>query len=199
MTVDELVGQIKANRNYWSGLELTRQQVEALLSFTDEEYEKVASTFLQEPVAENENLQGEEYRKTYAHLIYGTLLFCLRPNKRYYPVILKAALGIGDPTSIKYGATALYFIKPAEKILSDLFGIIEQNENNPEVLDRVSWLLYWLAFSEDGSRQQISTLSVDDNWVKLYRERAIPETNEHEVEKVSQKVTMFIKARSKSE
>jgi hypothetical protein len=199
MNADELVSQIKENKNYWSGLEITPQQVETLIGFTDDEYENVASIFLQEPVADNRNLKGEEYRKTYAHLIYGTLLFCLRPNKKFYQVILKATLGIADPTSIKYGATALYFIKPAEKILSDLFSIIEQNENNSEVLDRVAWLLYWLVYSEDGRKQQIRTLSVDDNWIKLYRESAIPATNEHEVEKVIQKATMFIKARSKSE
>jgi hypothetical protein len=199
MTVDELVNQIKGNKKYWSGLEITPQQVEALISFTDDEYEKVASIFLREPVADNKNAQGEEYRKTYAHLIYGTFLFCLRPNKNYYQVILKGALGIADPTSIKYGATALYFIKPVEQILSDLFSVIEQNENNPEILDRVAWLLYWLIFSEEEWKHKVNTLSVDDNWIKLYRESAIPETNEQEVEKVIQKATKFMKARSKSE
>ena len=199
MTADELVSQIKENKNYWSGLEITPQQIDTLISFNDDEFENVASIFLQEPVADNKNLKGEEFRKTYAHLIYGTLLFCLRPNKKFYQVILKAALGIADPTSIKYGATALYFIEPAEKILSDLFRIVEQNENNSEVLDRVTWLLYWLTFSEDGRRQQLRTLSVDNNWIKLYRESKIPTTNEYEVEKVSQKVAMFMKARSKSE
>ena len=198
MTADELVSQIKENKNYWNGLEITPQQVETLISFTDDEYEKVASIFLQEPVTENKNLQGKEYRKTYAHLIYGTLLFCLRPNEKFYQVILSAALKIADPTSIKYGATALYFIKPVELILSDLFSIIEQNENNPDVLDGVAWLLYWLVSSEEGKKQQINTLNVDDNWIKLYRESAIPVTNEREVEKVIQKATMFIKAHSKS-
>ncbi|HFQ92936.1 MAG TPA: hypothetical protein ENK32_02925, partial [Anaerolineae bacterium] len=74
MTLAELVRQIKKNENYWSGLEITPQQIEALTNLSPEEYDNVVCTFMQEPVRDYTELQGVAYRETYAHLVYGSIL-----------------------------------------------------------------------------------------------------------------------------
>ena len=199
MATDELIRQIKENENYWCGLAITPQQIEALVNLTDDEYSELAGVFLRESVADNKGLQGQEYRKTYAHLVYGTFLFCLRPNKDFYQVILAGALGIADPTSIKYGANALRLIKPVNQIVTDLFNVAEQNQNNAEVLSHIAWLFYWLGFSEEGWRKEMTILAADDGWIRLYKESTAPESDPQEINKVLQRVTEFMKAHYKAE
>ena len=197
MTIDELIGQIKENENYWCGLAITPQQIEVLAGFTDDEYSRLASTLLRESVADHEGLQGKRYRKTYAHLVYGTFLFCLRPDKKFYQIILAGSLGIADPTSIKYGANALRLIKPVNEIVSDLFSVAEQNENNAQILRHIAWLFYWLGFSEEGWKKEMAILTADDGWIKLYKESVAPETNPQEIDRVFQRVIKFMKAHDK--
>ena len=96
MTAHELIRQIKENEKYWSGLALSPEQVDILASLAVDEYAEIVSSLLQESVADYRNLRGIEYRKTYAHLIYGLFLFYLRPNPHLYPVVLTGAIGIGD-------------------------------------------------------------------------------------------------------
>jgi hypothetical protein len=184
MTIDRLIRQIKENENYWCGLAITPQQIEALAHLTDDEYSKLASVLLQEAVEDNEGLRGQEYRKTYAHLVYGTFLFCLRPNKDFYQEILTGALGIADPTSIKYGANALRLLKPVNQIVFDLFRVAEQNQHDVRILRHIAWLFYWLGFSDEGWRKEMAILTADDGWIRLYIESAAAESDLQEIDKV---------------
>ncbi len=194
MTTDDLIRQIKENENYWSGVALTPEQADLLANLSVVEYTKVASSLLQESVADYRNLRGTEYQKTYAHLIYGLFLSCLRPNPSLYPAILLGAIGIGDPSSIQYGAAALQQIKPTEEIVADLFAIAKERKEDPEVLSHIAWLFYWLGFSESGvwgARNII--LSLAGGWERLYKENTKPETNPQEAKKMAYKVGEFMK------
>jgi hypothetical protein len=199
MIADELVRQIKGNEKYWSGLALTPEQVDTLTNLVVDEYAKVVTTLLQESVVDYKNLRGIEYQRTYAHLIYGVFLSCLRPNPNLYPVILMGAIGIGDPSSIQYGAAALQQIKPTEQIALDLFAIAERHKDNAEILSHIAWLFYWLGFSEKGTWGVRSIiLSLNDGWEKLYRENMKPETNRQETAKMAHKAGKFMKAHYKT-
>jgi hypothetical protein len=194
MNVDELIRQIKGNENYWSGLAITPQQIDILRNLPVDEYAKAAIAFLQEPVADYKGLQGVEYRKTYAHLIYGAFLCILRPNSNLYSVILASVIEIGDPTSIKYGAAALRQVKPVEQIVSDLFTVVHQYQNISEILHHIAWLFYWLGFSEQGSWQaERIVLSLDGGWENLYSEHIKPESNPQEIANIFPQVAKFMR------
>lgn len=200
MNVDELIRQIKGNEKYWSGLDLTPEQIDILTNLAVDEYAQVVSSLLQESVIDYKNLRGIEYRRTYAHLIYGALLSRLRPNPNLYPVILMGAIEIGDPSSIKYGAAALQQIKPTEQIVLDLFAIADQHKDNAEILGHIAWLFYSLGFSEKGTWGEGSIiLSLNDGWEKLYRENMKPETNRQETAKMAHKAGKFMKAHYRTE
>lgn len=147
---EEIVHQIKQNDDYWSGQGITPQQVELLAGLSQKDYDDVVRTFLQEPVGANENLRGAEYRCTYAHLVYGCIMSILRPNRSLYPIVLKGALGIDDPSSIHYGAYALKQMKPLEEILEDLRTVTKDKQTEERILQHVAWLLYWFGFSDKG-------------------------------------------------
>jgi hypothetical protein len=195
MNAEDFIRQIRENENYWSGLAITPEQAQVLNTFSDDEYAKVAKRLLQEPTAKNEGLQGIEYRRTYAHLVFGVFLLCLRPNKNLYQNLLQGVLGIADPSSIQYGAFALRHIKPVEQVVSDLFEIAKKNQGNGNVLSHIAWLFYWLGFLEEGIyRTGKRMISIEGEWIKLYRENAEPETNFQEIEKVTSSVAEFMKA-----
>lgn len=189
MMADELIHQIMENADYWLGI--TPQQVNLLANLSSAEYDQILIALLQEPIAGNE----KDYRRTYAHLIHGVFLFCCRPNSDLYPVLLTGIMGIGDPSSIQYGAAALKLVKPTEQIVSDLFSLAELHSDNEKILSRIAWLFYWLGFSEDerwGPR--LITIEIRKDMENLYKAYPLPETNSQEVAKMAQKAAEFMKA-----
>jgi hypothetical protein len=195
MTIDELIHQIKQNEDYWTGWAITPQQVNLLANLSVDEYDQIVIALLREPVADNLDLRGEDYRRTYAHLIHGAFLFCCRPNPDLYPVLLAGTIGIGDPSSIQYGAAALQLVKPTEQIVSDLFTLAELHSDHDEILSCIAWLFYWLGFSEDekwGAR--MITIEIGEGLINLYKAYPLPETNSQEVAKMAQKAAEFMKA-----
>lgn len=107
---------------------------------------------------------------------------------------MSAAIEIGDPSSIQYGAAALQQIKLTEEIVFDLFAIANQRKEDSEILRHIAWLFYWLGFSENGvwTARNI-LLSLDGGWEKLYKENTRPETNLQETEKMADEAGKFMK------
>jgi len=195
MNAAEIIDQIKLNEKYWGGEAITPQQIEALAHLSAAGYTEVVSTLLLEPVAAHRDLRAEAYRKTYAHLVYGALFFCLRPDPDLYNLLLTGVLGIADPSSIQYGAVALQQVRPVEQIVSDLFVIAGQNPENLELLSHIAWLFYWLGFSEDGGWwERIINIGPDGDWIKLYKENTKPETDPRETARAAQNVAKFMDA-----
>lgn len=192
MKIQELIERIKENQYYWGGMELTSQQAAILAELSDDEYDALVATLLHEPIADYRPLHGEAYRKTYAHLVYGAFLFCMRPNPMLYPLVLAGTLGIADPSSIQYGVAALQQARPLEKVAADLLVIAEQHKNDMEILDRIGSIFYWLGLTEKGSHRVI--LALDEPWMILYQKRAEPETNWDEIAKILPKVKAFADA-----
>ena len=195
MKAEDFIRQIKENENYWSGLAITPEQVQVLNSFSEAEYAEVVKRLLQEPTAKNEDLQGIEYRRAYAHVLFGVFLLCLRPDQNLYQDLLKGVVGIADPSSIQYGAFALRQIKPVEQVVSDLFEIAQENHGNGNVLSHIAWLFYWLGFLQEGIyRIDKHTIGIEGDWLTMYREHVEPESNLQEIEKVTSRVAEFMKA-----
>lgn len=183
--IDTLIQQLK-NENDYSGLAINRQQVAALGNLTRDEYGQVVRRLLEEPPKDSTGLRGSEYRKTYAHLVCGCLLAVLRPDPSLYPSLLTGALGIGDPSSIQYGAFALRQLKPIEQIAHDLCEISIKHPNDKELLFRIVSLLYWLGFSGDGHwKMPISFIPIKARFAPLLVDTALPEANEQEVAKMA--------------
>lgn len=194
MTPAELVRQIKQNKNYWNGLEITPQQIEALTNFSPEEYDNVVCTFMQEPVRNSAGLHGVDYRETYAHLVYGTVLSILRPNPDLYSTVLAGVLQIADPSSISYGAFALRQLMPTEKIVRDLQKISDKHQDDKGLLSHIAWLLYWLGFSDTGQwRMPYAPATVEGDFASLVIETVQPTTDYQEVAKMTEWASGFMK------
>ncbi len=194
MTLAELVRQIKKNENYWSGLEITPQQIEALTNLSPEEYDNVVCTFMQEPVRDYTELQGVAYRETYAHLVYGSILSILRPNPILYPILLAGVLQIADPSSMSYGAFALRRLTPIEQIVKDLQEISDKHQDDKKLLSHIAWLLYWLGFSEEDQwRTPEMPISVEGNFTSLTTKTVQPATDYQEVAKMTEWASGFMK------
>jgi hypothetical protein len=194
MKIHELIEQIKENEYYWNGMELTAQQAVALAELTDAEYGELVTMLLSEPVAAHRSLSGEDYRKTYAHLIYGALLFCMRPDPTLYSIVLEGVLGIADPSSIQYGTAALRQVRSIEQIAADLFMLAEQRKSDLEVLSHIAWVFYWLGFTTEPSWRGGTCLGVDQCWATLYKEHAEPESDDQKIANITPKVGAFMKA-----
>jgi hypothetical protein len=198
MKIHELIEQIKENENYWNGMAITAQQATALAELTDAEYDEIVTMLLREPVADYREVHGEDYRKTYAHLVYGALLFCMRPNPALYVTALAGTLAIADPSSIQYGVAALRQARPIEQIVADLLAIAEQHKDDTEITSRTAWVFYWLGISEEQGWSQYINLALDDQWAALYRKSPEPETNRQEIMKLVPKVTALMKTHTQT-
>src|ERR1041385_4415901 len=119
MNLKDLITELEVTNYY----QISSRQDEMLAALSLEQYKQVLLILLKEPIGEHSHLRGQEYRTPYNHRVLGSLLAALRPFDDLYQPILLGALGICDPTSIKYGALALLLIKPVEIIVSDLFEI----------------------------------------------------------------------------
>ena len=186
MTTNELIHQIKNNKNYWGGQDITPQQVEILVGFSQKDYDDIVCAFLQEPVGVHEKLQGKDYRSTYAHLVYGSILSILRPNPSLYPIVLNGALRIADPSSIQYGAYALRQMKPLEQIIEELRRIAKEDQADKEILSHVAWLLYWFGFSTEGWwRMPNNVIDISNVFAPLIIEWNLPIINRQAVDNMA--------------
>ncbi|MEZ4641140.1 MAG: hypothetical protein R3E31_00085 [Chloroflexota bacterium] len=173
------VGPCKSKRyaDFWKAI---------LVGFSKKDYDNMVCGFLQEPVGAHEKLRGKEYRSTYAHLLYGSILSILRPNPRLYPIVLKGALGIADPSSIQYGAYALRQMKPLEQIVEDLRNFTKENQTDKETLSHVAWLLYWFGFSTEGWwRMPNYAISIDNVFTPLITDWSLPTIDRQAVENMA--------------
>jgi hypothetical protein len=191
MNLEDIVEELKETNYY----QITSRQVEMLAALSLEEYKQVLLRLLQESVGEHSHLRGQEYRNTYNHRVFGCVLATMRPFDDLYKPILSGALGICDPTSIKYGALALLLIKPVEVIVSDLFEIAENSKNKNEILSHIAWIFYWLGFRGDGTWYQsqiILSFETDANISLLYNERDRPTSNEVVIASFGKRISEFM-------
>jgi hypothetical protein len=187
MTADEITQLIKSN-DFWNGAPITPNQVEILANLAPNEYQKVILTLLKEPLADKTGLQGLDYRNTYAHRIYGCILFILRPSVNLYPDVLTGALDIDDPSFIRYGASALLQVKSREQVGLDLFTAIEKYKDNDDTLAHIFYLLYWVGFTAKNLLQGRTPIEIHENFVPLLIDKSPHESDPSKVEEVAYKL-----------